>query len=354
MLKPRGIDTTKGKLYSSGCTVCMEICKILLEGTTEKMEEYKVAALCAGIIGCSYAIRFSMGGYEVWVQNRTPQSSALAKARVEASVQSLVQIGAMDEGKKEEVLERIRYTNSVEEAVQGAFFIQESASERYDVKQALASELEKYAPEEAIVASSTSGLLFSEIAKYTAHPERFIVGHPCNPPHLVPLVEIVKGKKTEEWAVERAKDFYKGTGMEPVVLQKEVPGFICNRLQMALYREVANLVLSGVCSVEDADKAVTYGPGIRWGIMGPSLVFELGGGQGGVSGLMENLHDSIHLWLRDMPDWKEFPQEWGDVAQRGVEAELKNRSPETGNTHEKLEEYRDRMLVDILRLHGKL
>ena len=116
------------------------------------------------------------------------------------------------------------------------------------------------------------------------------------------------------------------------MLQKEALGFICNRLQMALYREVCNLVMSGVCTVEDADKAVTFGPGIRWGIMGPSLVFELGGGAGGVSGLMNHLNDSISLWLGDMADWKEFPQDWAKVAQEGVNAELANRSPETGNT----------------------
>lgn len=318
------------------------------------MEEYKVASLCAGVIGYSYALRFAMGGYEVWAQNRTPQSSALARSRVEASIDSLVKNGAMDEQKKEEVLSRIHYTNSVEEAVKGAFFIQESSAEHYEIKQALAEELEKYAPEEAVVASSTSGLLVTEIAKYAKHPERFVGGHPYNPPHLIPLVEITKGEKTQDWAVEKAKEFYKSCGMEPVVLQKEALGFICNRLQMALYREVANLVLSGVCTVEDADKAVTFGPGIRWGIMGPSLVFELGGGKGGVSGLMNHLHDSIDLWLADMADWKEFPKEWADVAQKGVEEELKNRTPETGNTHESLEEYRDKMLIEILKLHGKL
>lgn len=318
------------------------------------MKEKKVASLCAGVIGYSYALRFAMGGYEVWAQNRTPQSSALAKSRVEASIDSLEKNGAMDAEKKKEVLGRIHYTNSVEEAVTDAFFIQESSAEHYDIKQGLVKELEKYAPAEAIVASSTSGLLVTEIARYAEHPERFVGGHPYNPPHLIPLVEITKGEKTEEWAVDKAKAFYKEIGMEPVVLQKEALGFICNRLQMALYREVANLVLSGVCTVEDADKAVTFGPGIRWGIMGPSLVFELGGGKGGVSGLMNHLHDSIDLWLQDMADWKEFPKEWVDVAQKGVEEEMANRTPETGNTHASLEEYRDKMLIEILKLHGKL
>ena len=169
------------------------------------------------------------------------------------------------------------------------------------------------------------------------------------PERFIAVVEITKGEKTSERTVARAKAFYTAIGMEPVVLQKEALGFICNRLQMALYREVANLVLSGVCSIEDADKAVTFGPGIRWGIMGPSLVFELGGGKGGVSGLMNHLNDSINLWLEDMADWKSF-----QVAQDGVNDELAARPAEKGNTPEGLAEYRDHMLIELLKLHDKL
>ena len=182
----------------------------------------------------------------------------------------------------------------------------------------------------------------------------FCGGHPYNPPHLIPLVEITRGEKTTEETVECAKAFYQKLGMEPVVLKKEALGFICNRLQMALYREVANLVMSGVCTVDDADKAVTFGPGICWGIMGPSLVFELGGGAGGVSGLMNHLHDSTTLWLQDMADWKEFPAEWAGIAQKGVDEELAHRPAEVGNTPETLAEWRDKMLIEELKLHHKL
>lgn len=262
--------------------------------------------------------------------------------------------GVYSDEKAKEILSRIHYTTSVEEAVKDAMFIQESSAEHYDVKHEIVKQIEEFAPEDAVIASSTSGLLVTEIAKYAKHPERFVGGHPYNPPHLIPLVEITKGEKTEDWAVEKAKAFYTEIGMEPVVLQKEALGFICNRLQMALYREVVNLVLSGVCTVEDADKAVTFGPGIRWGIMGPSLVFELGGGQHGVSGLMTHLNDSISLWLNDMADWKSFPPETAKVLQDGVNEELSHRPESIGNTHESLEEYRDKMLIEMLKLHGKL
>ncbi|WP_455136721.1 3-hydroxyacyl-CoA dehydrogenase family protein [Thermophilibacter sp.] len=320
-----------------------------------RSEDIRVAAsIGAGVIGYSWALKFAMAGLEVWAQNRTEESGALARERVRASLDSLVKNDVYSEAQAAEIAGRIHYTTSIEEAVRNAQFIQESAAEHYEVKWELVRAIEAAAASDAIVASSTSGLLVSEIAKDAAHPERFCGGHPYNPPHLIPLVEITKGERTTDETVTCAKAFYARVGMEPVVLQKEALGFICNRLQMALYREVANLVLSGVCTIEDADKAVTFGPGIRWGIMGPSLVFELGGGKGGVSGLMNHLNDSISLWLADMADWKSFPPEFAPVAQEGVDEELAARPAEIGNTPEGLADYRDHMIIEILKLHGKL
>lgn len=312
------------------------------------------ASVCAGVIGYSYALKFAMAGLEVWAQNRTQESSECARQRVRTSLDALVANGVYSEEEADAVAAHIHYTTSVAEAVEHAQFIQESSAEHYDVKWQIVREIEEAAAPDAIVASSTSGLLVTEIAKDAAHPERFCGGHPYNPPHLIPLVEITRGEKTAEETIQCAKDFYASIGMEPVVLKKEALGFICNRLQMALYREVADLVMNGVCTVEDADKAVTFGPGIRWGIMGPSLVFELGGGKGGVSGLMNHLHDSTTLWLQDMADWKEFPDTWADIAQKGVDEELKHRPAETGNTPETLAAWRDKMLIEELKLHGKL
>ena len=320
-----------------------------------RAEDIKVAAsIGAGVIGYSWALKFAMAGLDVWAQNRTEESGNLARERVRDSLASLVKNGVYDETQAAAIADRIHYTTSIEEAVRAAQFIQESSAEHYEVKWELVRAIEAAAAPDAIVASSTSGLLVSEIAKDAAHPERFCGGHPYNPPHLIPLVEITKGERTSDEVVSCAKEFYARVGMEPVVLQKEALGFICNRLQMALYREVANLVLSGVCTIEDADKAVTFGPGIRWGIMGPSLVFELGGGKGGVSGLMNHLNDSISLWLADMADWKSFPPEFAQAAQEGVNAELTARPAEIGNTPESLAEYRDHMIIEILKLHGKL
>lgn len=318
------------------------------------MSEKVFASIGAGVIGYSWALKFALAGWKVYAQNRSQTSSETCRKRIEDSMETLVKNNVLTSQEAKEALERIHYTTSIQEAVENADFIQESSKEDYATKQALVKEIEKYAKKDAIIASSTSGLLVSEIAKYAQYPERFVGGHPYNPPHLIPLVEITKGEKTSDEAVKKAKEIYTSIGNEPVVLNKEALGFICNRLQMALYREVANLVLEGVCSVEDADKAVVFGPGIRWGILGPSAVFELGGGAGGVSGLMNHLSSSINLWLEDMADWKEFPKEWAQTAQEGVNEEISHRPAEIGNTRESLEDYRDHMLIELLKLHNKL
>jgi len=325
-----------------------------MDATQKAQQITGAAAIGAGVIGHSWALRFAMAGIETWAQDISEEALELARTRVADDLASLVANGVYTEDEAAEVAARIHYTTSAAEAAQNAQFIQESSAEHYEVKWDLVRTIEEVAAPDAIIASSTSGLLVTEIAKDAKHPERFCGGHPYNPPHLIPLVEITKGEKTTDETVAVAKAFYERVRMEPVVLQKEALGFICNRLQMALYREVADLVLNGVCTVEDADKAVTFGPGIRWGIMGPSLVFELGGGKGGVSGLMTHLDDSITLWLEDMATWQKFPAEWAKVAQDGVNAELANRTPEQGNTPEGLAAYRDHMLIEFLKLHGKL
>lgn len=313
-----------------------------------------VAVIGSGVIGYSWALSFAMNGHKVRVYDVKDDALKLAKSRIHDSIENLASNKVLNPNKIEKIESRISYTTSIENAVKNTKFIVESGPEKYEVKWSIVNDVEKYASEDAIIASSTSGLLITEIAKNAKHPERFIGAHPYNPPHLIPLVEITKGEKTKDENVQLAYDLYKSIKKEPVILQKEALGFICNRIQMAVYREVSDLVMRGVCSIEDADKAVTYGPGIRWAIMGPSLVFELGGGQGHIDGLMNHLNDSIKLWLNDMADWKEFPEQFPEIAREGVEESLKNRPKEIGNTDESLAEYRDKMLIEILKLHNKL
>ena len=236
--------------------------------------------------------------------DKTDDALNLAKTRIHESLLNLKKNNVVTEEEIKEIESRINYTTSKEEAVKDVELITESGPESYDVKRKMVEEMEKYTKDDTIIASSTSGLLITEIAKNAKHKERFIGAHPYNPPHLIPLVELTKGDYTTDEVIKVAKEFYQSIGKEPVILQKEALGFICNRIQMAVYREVCNLVMKGVCTIEDADKAVTYGPGLRWAIMGPSLVFELGGGKGHVDGLMKHLNSSISLWLHDMADLK--------------------------------------------------
>lgn len=314
----------------------------------------KVACVGAGVIGYSWALYYSLKKLSVTVYDLTEDKIDLAKNRIHESLLNLEKNNVVQENEISEIESRITYTTSMEAAVKDVQFITESGPENYEVKQKMAAEMEKYTADDTIIASSTSGLLVSEIAKNAKHPERFIGAHPYNPPHLVPLVELTKGDKTDEHVLAVAKEFYQSIDKEPVVLQKEALGFICNRIQMAVYREVCNLVMNGVCTIEDADKAVTYGPGLRWAIMGPSLVFELGGGEGHIDGLMKHLNPSISLWLHDMADFKDFPEEFPEIARKGVEEAMKNRPAEIGNDDQSLAEYRDKMLIELLKLHNKL
>lgn len=314
----------------------------------------KVACVGAGVIGYSWALYYSLKELSVTVYDLTDEKLQLAKKRIHESLVNLKQNDVVSENEIDEIESRISYTTSMEEAVKDVQFITESGPENYEVKQKMAEEMEKYTSSDTIISSSTSGLLVTEIAKNAKHPERFIGAHPYNPPHLIPLVELTRGEKTDDHVLEVAKEFYQMIDKEPVVLQKEALGFICNRIQMAVYREVCNLVMKGVCTIEDADKAVTYGPGLRWAIMGPSLVFELGGGEGHIDGLMKHLNPSISLWLHDMADFKDFPEEFPEIARKGVEEALKNRPKEIGNDDQSLAEYRDKMLISLLKLHNKL
>lgn len=314
----------------------------------------KVACVGAGVIGYSWALYYSLKELSVTVYDLTDEKLQLAKKRIHESLVNLKQNDVVNENEIDEIESRISYTTSMEEAVKDVQFITESGPENYEVKRKMAEDMEKYTSSDTIIASSTSGLLVTEIAKNAKHPERFIGAHPYNPPHLIPLVELTRGEKTDDHVLEVAKEFYQMIDKEPVVLQKEALGFICNRIQMAVYREVCNLVMKGVCTIEDADKAVTYGPGLRWAIMGPSLVFELGGGEGHIDGLMKHLNPSISLWLHDMADFKDFPEEFPEIARKGVDEALKNRPKEIGNDDQSLAEYRDKMLISLLKLHNKL
>src|SRR6201999_2640859 len=174
-----------------------------------------------------------------------------------------------------------------------ADLVQENGPERPDFKIRLFADIDEATPVDSIIASSSSGITPSVMQSDCKHPERVIVGHPFNPPHIIPLVEVVGGSTTSPAAIEQAMRFYASIAKKPIHLRKELPGHVANRLQAALYREMLYLIGQGVLSVEEADTAVSYGPGLRWGVMGQSLQWHLGGGTGGIKHFMEHLMDPL-------------------------------------------------------------
>lgn len=313
----------------------------------------RVACIGGGVIGSSWAIQFAMHGLNVSLYDINDEQLGKSRTQMDKSLDALLRYEAIDPLRREEIVEKITFTTDMAAAVKGAQFIQESGPERLEIKQSILAQVEQFAAPEAIYASSTSGLLISDISAHATHPRRCIGAHPYNPPHLIPLVELTRSEATDDGVVQLAYDFYQSIGKEAVLLQKECPGFIANRLQLALYREVQDLVMRGVCSVEDADKALVYGPGIRWAIFGHSMIMQLGNPDG-LTGMVKMLGNSGDRWLEDMASWTHQPDNWAEVAQPGVDREMANFPDHIGHTNDECRTYRDKMLIDILKLHKKL
>lgn len=314
----------------------------------------KAASVGGGVIGSSWTLLFAMKGIEVCQYDINDEQIENCKKNIERNIAALVEFGAIKEEDIEKIHERISYTTKISEAVDGVQFIQENGPERLNLKQSILAEIEAYAPCEAIYASSSSGLLISDITAQAKYPNRCVGGHPYNPPHLIPLVEITYGEHTDMENVELAKAFYQSIGKEAVILNKECPGYIANRLQLAVYREMIDLVMRGICTAEDADKALVYGPGIRWAIFGHNMIMQLGN-PGGLKGMMAMLGTGGDAWLADMADWKHMPNEtYGEIAQASVDEMMKNFPDEIGHTNPEIAKYRDKMLIEILKLHKKL
>jgi 3-hydroxyacyl-CoA dehydrogenase len=328
-----------------------EIEEVLTMDTTDIK---KIACVGSGLIGAGWATNFLIKGYSVAVYDIKEEFLENARIRIKQNLDFFLKKEVLDTNQFEQAVSSASYTTNIQEAVSNASFIQESGPENYEIKQGLLAEIEKYAHPSAIIASSTSGLLISEIAKFALYPQRCLGAHPYNPPFLIPLVEISKGDKTSEESIRKAYEFFRTLGKEPIILQKEALGFIANRLQVALYREAVDLVNRGVCSIEDVDKATCFGPGLRFGIMGPNLIFQLGGGAHGISGLLTHVGPSVETWWADMADWKKWPENWIVQSQEGVNQEMANRQPQFGQSTAEIAAWRDDMLVELLKLHKKL
>lgn len=313
----------------------------------------KVTCYASGMIGTSWATNFALKGCEVIVYDLNDTLLERARAQIQSNLSDLIKEGCIDGQWLQSIMERVSFTTNAERALRDAEFIQESGPERLAIKRDMVALFDELAPNNCIIASSTSGLKISDITAQSAFPERYIGAHPFYPPHLIPLVEITKGDQTSPEVIQRALDFYREMGKEPIVLQKEKAGFVANRLSHAVLREVMSLVHEGVCSVEDADKALTYGPGLRWAAVGQVMVGELGT-PGGIRAGTERfmlLNESI---FRDLENRTTVPEDWADVAEAGIRQEKAHMPDSIGHTTEEIAAFRDHVLVELLKLHKKL
>ncbi|KWH44300.1 3-hydroxyacyl-CoA dehydrogenase NAD-binding domain-containing protein [Burkholderia stagnalis] len=300
----------------------------------------RIAIIGTGVIGASWAALFLARGLDVVATDIAPDAEPKLRAFVEAAWPALEQFGITPGASRS----RLRFTASLDEAVTGSDFVQENGPERIDFKKDLYKHLDAILAPDTIIASSSSGLTMSEIqSACERHPERCVIGHPFNPPHLIPLVEIVGGANTSRETIERATRFYTSLGKKTIQLNKEVPGHVANRLQAALWREIVHLIAEDVVSVKDADTAVCWGPGLRWGIMGPNMLFHLGGGQGGIDHFFDQFTGPMTAW------WKVLgsPQITPELRQKviaGVRDEV------AGQSIDQLAAHRDEVLLGLLSL----
>ena len=242
--------------------------------------------------------------------------------------------------------DRLKFTADLQQALADADFVQENAPERPELKVKLFAEIDEATPPDAIIASSSSGITMSVMQAQCRHPERTVIGHPFNPPHVIPLVEVVGGTKTAPETIQDAMAFYASIGKKPIHLKKELPGHVANRLQSALYREVVYLIGQGVLDVADADDAVSWGPGLRWGVMGPNLLWHLGGGQGGIEHFMDTLMPRMAAGWPGLGN-PEFTPELKQQIVKGVLEEA------DGKSIEELAAQRDEMLFGLIAVRAK-
>ncbi len=302
-----------------------------------------IAIVGTGLIGASWAAQYLASGLDVIATDPAPNAEANLRRCVDEAWKLLTDVGLASGASRD----RLTFTADIKEAVSKADWVQESVPERPLLKAKVFAQMDEAAPAHTILASSASGITMDVIqSSCKHHPERCVIGHPFNPPHVIPLVEVVGGAKTSEAVINQAMAFYASIGKKPIRLRKAVPGHVGNRLQAALYREVLYLIQQGVLSVEDADIAVSYGPGLRWGVMGPSLQWHLGGGPGGIQHFVKTFMDGFAGQMRKL----EMPDVTPELMQTVIDGVLKEAN---GQSVEQLAEAENKVVLELLALRAK-
>ncbi|GAB2650046.1 3-hydroxyacyl-CoA dehydrogenase NAD-binding domain-containing protein [Saccharopolyspora gloriosae] len=297
-----------------------------------------VACVGAGVIGGGWVAHFLARGYRVTAWDPAPDAEQKLRRLVDAAWPALTELGLAPGASRD----ALTVTSTLDEAVAGAEFVQESAPEDLELKQDLLARIDAATPAGVVVSSSTSGYGMTEMQQRCATPERLVVGHPFNPPYLIPLVEVVGGERTAPEAVRWASRFFEVAGKSVITMDREVPGFIANRLQEALWREALHMVAEGEATVEQIDASITEGPGLRWPFLGPCLTFHLAGGEGGMAHMLDHFGPSLKSpWTR-----LEAPELTAELRDRMVEG-----CEETadGRSIADLVADRDRAVIAVLR-----
>nr|WP_226037875.1 L-carnitine dehydrogenase [Aquibacillus saliphilus] len=274
-------------------------------------EMKRVAVIGTGVIGNGWIARFLGQGYDVIAFDPAEGAEERTRQVVKNVWSSIEQLGL----KKGASQNRLTFVQTIEEAVADADLIQENVPERLDVKKSVLTSIDQYAKPEAIIGSSTSGIMASTLQEGLTYPGRVIVAHPFNPVYILPLVELVGGKATDASVMERAKSYYQSIQMKPLVINKEIEGHVADRLMEALWREALHLVNDGVATTEEIDAAIIYGAGLRWAQMGPFLTFHLAGGDQGMRHMLEQFGPALKLpWTK-----LEAPELTEDLKEKVIE-----------------------------------
>jgi carnitine 3-dehydrogenase len=293
----------------------------MTENSVSPTEVRHVACVGAGVIGGGWVAHFLARGYRVTAWDPAPDAEAKLRRLVDAAWPALIELGLAEGASRDD----LTVAATLEDAVADAQFVQESAPEDLAVKRDLLARIDAATPPGVVVSSSTSGYGMTEMQAECATPHRLVVGHPFNPPYLIPLVEVVGGEKTERWAVRWTAEFFEVAGKSVITMDREVPGFIANRLQEAIWREALHMVAEGEATVEQIDASITEGPGLRWPLLGPCLTFHLAGGEGGMAHMLDHFGPSLKSpWTRlEAP---ELTPELRDRMVRGCEEAADGRS----------------------------
>jgi carnitine 3-dehydrogenase len=299
-----------------------------------------IAVVGAGMVGSSWAGLFVAHGREVRLYDKDARSLDAGVNRARENAQFLVNHNLVSPNIAALGLKSLSPISNIKDAVEGVVLVQEAVLEDIELKKKVFNMIDRFAPHDALLITSSSGLSISQIQSETQHPERCLAGHPYNPPHIIPLIEIAPGERTAPEAIKAAKQFYETLGKVPIILNREVTGYLGNRMSAALWREAINLAMSGVASVEDIDKAIRYGPGLRWSVIGPHMTYHLGGGKGGIRYHTEHLLRAKEKIWADLDDWKSFPLEALDILMAGLP------DPETTTS---LARERDEALIRVIK-----